>query len=308
MGASATEKLQGTAAQFCATKDDKNFLTIYRTLKEEWGETTDIRESELYDKLKKAEFTPKMGGKDDIPTQISLWAGDINSRLGKCPSYVPNKATRDNLVLDRLLNGMPKAYADPCSSMRSSETRVTWRFAVKRLQDWHVSQTKDPKSEISTKTYLTTADAAKIKAEAKAEARKEMQQESYYTGNQQFSGGWQKGGWNGGKNKGGNSGNWNNKGNWGNGGWQNNGGWHNNTPYGKQNSAPSNNKNGNGGNKNNNNKNNNTKGGGKGKWGGKGVGQENVILQCSFCKGYGHESAYCWQKGGQKGGKQVVQR
>ena len=263
---STIEQLGGAAAQFCSNEGVSTTLEVFRVLSREYEKTSRLKESQEYDNLRKSRFTIDKSSKESPATQLAMWASANNALSGRLPSLIPTPTIRNHLLLDRLLQGLPQSFNSICGELRilsSTNTDMTWRHCLKRLQDHITIQSNENKNE--TQIFYCNKERENLKREIREEIRKENGGNSYYNN----SGGKGKG--KGGKGKGKNN-NWKSN-NWKNNSWKGN------------NNKGGNNKGGKG--KGVKKGNNNTKGG-------KNNYNNYQRTQCSNCQRFGHLSTNCW--------------
>jgi hypothetical protein len=255
------DKLDGSAKSFCVAASAADVIKIYRCLRAQWGDPSDLEQNEAYLKLLSENFEFRGNSGKSYKDQLELWRNAMSTRLGKLVRFCPNPESREVILFQRLTNGLPPAFSEAARECRLSASIKTSAQALKYLQDKCVELQSAGKIESQTgaQTFFTQEDIDKAvkrgenkgKKAVKKQAKKNL--DSFYTGGK-FGGGKGKGGGKfgkGGKNQ-------FNRG--GGGGRHGN----NQGPYQRPTSS--------GGNK------------------------YSVVYECDYCGGRGHQSKFCYKK------------
>ena len=116
----------GAAGALIADANCHTLTQLYYTIWWHWGRVTDLQASIQYNDIKAETFVmyqkanPHIVAKTAEPEVIALWANALNSRLGLLKTYCPTTETRNVMIKDRLLNGMPTSYQSVCGTLRTT--------------------------------------------------------------------------------------------------------------------------------------------------------------------------------------------
>jgi hypothetical protein len=296
LGQKMSSCISATAKDMVVAAEATTAFAIWRVLYDAFGEHTEVQQQKLFERLKNETFSqyckqnPHLTGKNSTGNLIKLWANSLNSRLGKLKLYLPTDGSRGLFVRDRLLNGLTASFQPLITNIRAGGNNETWKQLTDKLSDWAESSSGETKQETSGGNGSNSAPSTSSSSSATNVmfTQKEVEQMTKKAVNDAKStffatkgkngkkgkGKKGKGKWGGNKKK---NGGHNNNNDWGSNDWNSGGPQYNDNDWSQASSSSS-----------------------SGPYSGAPKGE--YTLQCAHCHGYGHSSAYCYQKKGDKKG------